>query len=190
MSNAKNSTKRTAPKILTSRLLNAHLRKTTPAWKRGSNSQSDLASEVAAILANPSTPQDVRELLIKSMRLWSRLTGLDVASPELARDAFMLMNHATPVHQEKKSEAEYRICMARLAVVEIAIAVNFADREGRAPTIPEEAIERYSEARGELEEEAEEMPAVHPPTITAPVDLNLWRQSHPRTIKQCAVRVE
>jgi hypothetical protein len=40
------------------------------------------------------------------------------------------------------------------------------------------------------DEVPEDIPAVNSPSAGAPQDLNLWRQSHPRTIKQCIVQCE
>jgi hypothetical protein len=255
-------------RILTPRLLSAHLRKTPPSWKRQYKGQVETATEAAAILASDNTPPEVRKFLARAMRAWAECLAVDVSSPELARDAFLLMNHLTPVREPAATKEECRAGRARLAIFHLIQAVRTADREGKPLSVPAIAREELISA-GFKEEEGHQTTVIHGITVEAsglapagrkivyklikgddefyvgmvyltmecsitlineqgethhlerdeilvlgpvvddedapaempeviaphipknePTDLNLWRQSHPLTIKRCIVDVK
>lgn len=184
-------------RILTPRALNAHATKSAQKRKQHWHAQPKIASEVAAILSSPNTPPDVREFLKSAMREWAEATDA-VNTPELARDAFIAMNCNTKSTADLKKEgrgptaSEYRAYWARMAVVDTAIMVSYAESSGEPIAVNKKMRECYAklEGRGTAEEEVEDVPAVEAPHIAPVIDLLCWRQTRPRPVRNCTVRVE
>lgn len=109
-----------------------------------------------------------------------------VEGGQLAREIYMAIGRAWEAQRVQYGYINLNHPTERWIVNMHAAFLNELERETRDGVRPRES--HTEEAIPE--ETPEEMPGVIAPRIDEPVDLNLWRQVHPRTIKRCIVDVK
>lgn len=165
------------------------IRRPRPAERLGAQTYRD-ANVLEEILSDPQTPPEVTELLIGVVLEAAMLTKVHVHHPRIVREAYLEMVRAMPEYDPENPDSPTRDAVRNVAQLLWQVAA-FDHGTGRTRGVMAglELYERQRQAAGlppAFIRDAE------PPAVrgdSSVVDLNLWRQVHPRRIKQCIVEV-